>query len=182
MFIRSATWALALIAALALILAACSAGPIITTAPVASHPPTTAPTAVPTAAPIADGTYVGPTIQVVEMNALIAADPKLSAAQRTEMLSTGTTFALTLDLHGGQYKQGQIVDGGAIEIGSFGRFAFPDARTLILDENAGLSINTFEVTSTADGFTLKRTDTSTDAEDILRTRIFWETGPFKLMH
>jgi hypothetical protein len=119
-------------------------------------------------------------MQVADINALVNADTKLSAAQKAEMRFTGTTFALTLHLLRGQYQQGQIVDGGAIEVGSFGTFAFADAHTLVLEENAGLSINTFDITLTETGFMLKRTDTSTYEEDVLRTKIFWESGPFTL--
>jgi hypothetical protein len=190
MFIRpSAQWRAARVAALAILVAACSSGPSVTTTPIVTSSPTAAPTAIPptavttaapTAAPIADGTYAGPTLQVADINALVRADKALSADQIANILYTGTTVAFTLHLRGGEYQQGQISDGGADEVGSFGTFAFPDAHTLVLEENAGLSVNTFTITFTADGFTLKRTDTSTDAEDILRTKIFWESGPFTL--
>jgi hypothetical protein len=156
---------------------------MVTSSPTAAPsaiPPTAVTTAAPTAAPIADGTYAGPTLQVADINALVKADKALSADQIANILYTGTTVAFTLHLRGGEYQQGQISDGGADEVGSFGTFAFPDAHTLVLEENAGLSVNTFTITFTADGFTLKRTDTSTDAEDILRTKIFWESGPFTL--
>jgi hypothetical protein len=175
-----------------MILVACATGPASTTAPVdtgsstaaatagPTAPMTAAPTPLTTPGPIADGIYVGPTMQVADLNALVKADKALSAAQKTNLLFTGTTFALTLYLRGGEYQQGQIVDGGANEVGSFGTFAFPDAHTLILEEKSVFTINTFEMTLTANGFKLKRTDTSADAEDILRTKIFWESGPFTL--
>jgi hypothetical protein len=179
------------VAVLSVAFAACSAGASVTTVPTSAPPVSTlpvSPSSTPTAGPqaIPDGTYVGPTMQVADLIALINGDPKLSTAQKTDIIDNAfainghQTFGFSLDLHGGQYQQGQSIDRGAYEIGSRGTYAFPDQHTLVLDEQGGLSVNTFQITVTATGFTLKRTDTSTDAEDILMTKIFWEFGPFTL--
>jgi hypothetical protein len=177
-------WALGSIAILSIALAACSTGAALTAAPTGrAAPVSAAPTASIAAPAIPDGTYVGPTQQVADLIALIDAT-NLTAAQKTDLIDNAlaikghATYAVSLDLHGGQYAQGQIVDGGTIEVGSRGTYAFPDRHTLLMEESGGASTNTFEVTSTATGFTLRRTSQAGDAVDVMITKIFWESGPF----
>ena len=68
------------------------------------------------------------------------------------------------------------------EIGSRGTYAFPDQHTLVMEESGGASVSTFELTSTADGFTLKLTSPAGDEVGVIITAIFWESGPFTLAH
>jgi hypothetical protein len=168
---------------LSLMVAGCSTG--TTPSPIASASPSliaTAPPSPSAAAPvIPDGTYVAATMQVADILALINADTELSAAQKTEIgFTEGTTFAVTLDLHAGQYAQGQRVDGGAIEIGSRGTYAFPNEQTFVIQENLGF-ITTFHVTLTQGGFSLERTSAPYDEIDAFIGKLFFESSPFTLV-
>jgi len=152
----------------------------------ASPSPTTTPAPSAAAQPIPDGTYVGPTLQVADLIALIDADTLLTAAQKTDLIDNAleikghTTFAISLDLQGGQYTQGQSVDGGPFGVGSRGTYAFPDGQTLTLQENLGF-LSTFRVTSTGEGVTLRHLGPLADEVDAVITKIFWDSGPFTLV-
>jgi hypothetical protein len=167
----------------------------VTTAPtasttLASETAAPAPTSGPTssAALIPDGSYKAASMQVADVIALINADTKLSAAQKTDIIESAfvikghTTFAVSLDLHGGQWTETQFVDGVG-EVGQRATYAFPDQHTVVIEEQC-CGISAFQVTLGERSFTLKVASTQgpTDEEGALIGRILFESSPFTLAH
>jgi hypothetical protein len=133
------------------------------------------------AALIPDGTYAGPVQQVADVIAMINDDPKLSNADKADIIDNlfeirgQTTFAVTLDLHAGQWTQSQVVDGNSV-VGSRATYAFPDDHTIVLQESC-CGLTTFEVTLVPGGFRLKAPP-QTKEEDKMVGAILFETGAF----
>jgi hypothetical protein len=188
------TRALSAIAALAIGLAACSPAPASTTVPPASVAPTTLASAPPAAtasastALIPDGTYATAPMDVAAVNALINADPKLTAAEKDKIikdafeLGSHKTFTVTLEFHDGQYTQYQGLDRAKGEIGARATYAFPDDHTLVIEESC-CGISTLDVTPAQNGFSLKVRSgnfVSTEVDTII-THILFESSPFTLV-
>jgi hypothetical protein len=143
------------------------------------------PTAV--AGPIAEGTYLGPTLQVADIVAMLDADSTLTPADRDAILDdiwgirSKTTFRVSIAFAGGQFIEREALDGQNL-VGSFGTYAFPDDQTLVLTEfidNADV-LTVFEVSVDGDSFSLHRTSPSHDVRDEFVTRKLFESGPFTL--
>lgn len=154
--------------------------------------PTPGPTASPAptrlmAGPLVFGTYQGPTLRVADIVAMVNADSSLTAADRTAIIDTffevkdKATWSASIELRGGQLTQRQTVDGTTV-IGSVGRYAFPDDRTLIVTETIGGvdAVTEFELAVDGDSFTLHRTTPVESALEEFVTRIIFESGPFTL--
>jgi hypothetical protein len=128
---------------------------------------------------IPEGIYVGKTIPTADVIGLITADKKLTAAEKTGLIDKtlelrGTkTFAPTLELHAGKFAQGQQLDGGPTNVGSRGTYAFPDAMTLVEQEQG---INTFRVTWAEGEFSLKLVGTPANESDALIYRFLFESS------
>ncbi len=148
--------------------------------------PTPSPSPTRPAGPLQVGTYFGPELQIADILAAVDADPTLSAADRMwfiEELGGKSTFTASLRFIGGEVTQRQIVD-GVTDVGSFGRYDFPDDRTLVLTETVdGVDVVTeFELTLDGDSFTPRfvRASPPPSARDALAGRIIFESGPFTL--
>jgi hypothetical protein len=141
------------------------------------------PTAV--AGPLKEGIYDGPTLQVADIVAAVNADARLTSADRTQIINDlfevkdQTTWSASIDLHGGVLTQRQAVD-GAIQVGSFGRYAFPDDHTLVYTERIDNIdvVTVFELTVNGDSFTLHRTTPTENAIDEFVSGVLFESGPF----
>jgi hypothetical protein len=133
------------------------------------------------AALIPDGAYAGPVQQVADVIALMNGDRKLSDADKADMIDTlfeirgHTTFAVTLDLHAGQWTEWEAVDGKA-QVGSRATYVFPDDHTLVIQESC-CGLTTFGVTLVPGGFRLKAPP-QTKEEDKMVGTILFETGAF----
>jgi hypothetical protein len=185
------TRALSAIAALAIALAACSPAPAGATAPPASLAPTTLASAPPAAtasastALIPDGTYATAPMDVAAINALINADTKLTAAEKSTIigdafeLGSHKTTTVTLEFQHGQWTQYEGVDGARGGIGSRATYAFPDDHTLLIEESC-CGTSTLDVTSAPNGFSLKiRSGAFLSTEvDTIVTHILFELSPF----
>jgi hypothetical protein len=131
---------------------------------------------------IPDGTYVGATMQVADMIALINADTKLSSAQKTDLIDNAfeirdhTTFAVSLDLHGGEWTERQGADGTS-QVGQRATYAFPDRQTVVIEEQC-CGITTFEVSWAQGSFTLKQIGAAPNEWDAMAGRILFELTPF----
>jgi len=192
MFTRSSgTLGLALLAALAIILAACSAGPSLTQAPSSTPGLTAGATATATssalpsvaAGPIAEGTYRSETVAVATIIAKINADTTLTAAQKTAAIqgfSGHQTSVVSLDFHNGQFTESSSFDGAPLEVGARATYAFPDDHTLVIQE-ACCGISTFDLTTGPSSFMLKyRANALNAGEDIIGQTIY-ELSPFTLV-
>ena len=126
---------------------------------------------------IPDGTYVGRTIQVGAVIAAIQADKKLSSPEKTALhaaldIQGASTFTPTLELQAGTFAQGEQLDHGQTIVGSRGSYAFPDAVTLVLQEQ---SVETFAVTWADGGFSLKHVPGIPNEFDALVTAFLFES-------
>jgi len=90
-------------------------------------------------------------MDVAAVNALINADTKLTAAEKTDIIENAfelglhKTFIVTLEFSHGQYTEYQGFDGATGEVGSRATYAFPDDHTLVIEEPC-CGISTFDVT------------------------------------
>jgi hypothetical protein len=158
-------------------------GPAPTASPV---PATPAPTRL-MAGPLEIGRYVGPTLQVADIVAAVNADASLTPAQRTRIIDVlmeirdKSTWTPAIELRGGQLTQRHTVD-GVTQIGSAGRYAFPDDRTLVytVSSNGADAVIRFQLMIEGDSFTLRRTTPAVDAEDEFAADAVFESGPFRL--
>ena len=191
---RSQLRGAATIASVALLLAACSVGSSVTSAPVISLSLTAAPTlAAPTlaakpsasAALIPDGTYAGTPMDVAAVKALINGDTKLTTADKAYIidnafeLDSHKTFMVTLEFHDGQYTEYQGFEGAKGDVGSRATFAFPDDHTLVIEETC-CGISKFDVTLAQNGFSLKvrNGDLVSTEKDTIIGQILFESSPF----
>lgn len=179
------------LAALAIVLGACAAGPTLTTAPTSSPAPTvlatliatssTAPSAAP--GPIAEGTYQSGAVPIKTIIAKIDADTDLTAAEKaSDAAGFGghQTQAVELTFQSGQFTEASAFDGGAFEVGARATYAFPDDHTLVIQEQC-CGISTFDLTPGPNTFTLKyRVGAPNAGEDILGQTIY-ELTPFALV-
>jgi hypothetical protein len=139
------------------------------------------PTATPP--PIADGTYTLPPFQVADLTAMINADTKLTAAEKTFLIDTAfamkgaKTYKISLEFSGGRMIERQDVD-GALNIGTQGTVTFPDAHTMVFAEQCACPPMTFRVTASEDSFTLQIVNPATKEVDALPQRVLFESGPF----
>lgn len=168
-----------------------SIGPRGAGGPAATASPSTtvsAPTPTqPMAGPLQMGTYVGPTLQVTDIVAMANADRTLSPADRTKIIDEllvirgKSSWSASIELLEGKLTERQTVD-GRTKPGSFGRYAFPDERTLVYTEsiNGNAVVTRFELTIDGDSFRLHRLTPAGDAADEFVTRIIFESGPFVL--
>src|SRR6185295_5038382 len=89
--------------------------------------------------PIADGLYELAPMQVSDLIAMINADTKLTAAEKTFLIETafamkgGKTLTISLDFNRGRLVERQDVD-GVVNIGTQGTYTFPDDHTLLFAE------------------------------------------------
>jgi hypothetical protein len=153
--------------------------------PVQTPSPSAAAVASP--APIAEGSYLGPTLQVADIVAAVNGDTKLSQADRTYLINDvmgiggAQTIALRLDLHAGQWVQSGIVDGKAAEVGSRATYSFPDDRTIVLREQNGtqeVGFSGWTITPVPNGFRLTHIDPPANEQDALVIRLLFEAGPY----
>jgi hypothetical protein len=138
------------------------------------------------AGPLVAGTYIGPTLQVADIVAAVNADTTLTPADRTQVIDGflgirgKSTFSVIIDLRAGQMTETEVVDGVRV-VGSRGRYAFPDAQTLVYTENNEEAfVMRFELAIDGESFTLHRTSAMPTAADEAVTRILFESGPFTL--
>lgn len=159
----------------------------VPTSPTPAPTRTTNPTAPLTAGPLAFGTYDGPTLKVSEIVASVNADPSLSAADRASVvdeileIKDKETFSVSIELRGGQMTERETKDGETV-IGSFGRYSFPDDRTLVYTEsiNGADVVTRFDLAIEGDSFTLHRTTPGYGPADDFVVRLIFESGPFTL--
>lgn len=124
-------------------------------------------------------------MDVAAVNALINADTKLTAAEKTDIIENAfglglhKTFTVTLEFNHGQYTELQGFDGAAGEVGSRATYAFPDDHTLVIQEQC-CGISTFQVTNVQNGFTLKVLTGPKNEEDVIVGKILFESSPFIL--
>jgi hypothetical protein len=135
---------------------------------------------------IPDGTYTLAPLRVTDLIAMINADTKLSATEKTFLIDTafamkkGTTFTVSLELDRGRLTERQDVDGVA-HIGTQGTYTLPDQHTLIYSEQGHESSpTTFRLSVTGTSFTLQIMNPPTKEVDALPGRVLFETGPFTL--
>lgn len=183
------TRALGPIAALVIVLAACSSGPAVSSAPIVSVSPSAAiPTTATTTASapsistaaqvIPEGSYATAAISVADIISRINAS-NLSAAEKKDDSAgfSGKAVVYSLDFQAGKFVQRAAVDGGASEVGTRGTYAFPDDHTLLIQEQC-CGVTTFRVTSEPLGFRLMAlTGAATD----LISKIVYESAPFTLV-
>jgi len=109
--------------------------------------------------PIADGTYNLPPFQVADLTAMINADTKLTATEKTWLIETAfgmkgkKTYAISLVFNRGRMIQRQDVD-GVVNIGTQGTVTFPDAHTMLFTEDCACPPTTFKVTASGYSFTM----------------------------
>lgn len=133
--------------------------------------------------PIVDGTYALAPMQVADLTAMINADSKLSAAEKTFLIETafamkgGKTFLVSLDMNRGRFVERQSVD-GKVDIGTQGTYTFPDDHTLIFQEKCACPPTTLRVTVSGNSFTLQIVNPATKEVDALPGRVLFESGPF----
>lgn len=189
---RPALTILAVSASLTLTLFGCSSG-APTAAPTAAPPSsvatvgpaiiTAAPTTTTSSSPIADGTYQSAPIDVAGAIARIKADKTLSSDDRTaflEYFGGHQTLVVTLDLEAGQYTQSAGFDGAHPEVGSRATYAFPDASTLVLQEDC-CGLSTLTITPRSNGFSLAYKAGAPNAAEDIGGEILLETQPFTLV-
>jgi hypothetical protein len=152
-------------------------GPTSTATPLPASPTATPP-------PIADGTYTLPPFQVADLTAMINADAKLTAAEKTFLIGTAfamkgaKTLTVSLEFSGGRMIERQDVD-GAVNIGTQGTVTFPDAQTMVFAEDCACPPSTFRVTVSGNTFMLQTTDPPPTKEvDALPGRVLFGSGPF----
>jgi hypothetical protein len=172
-------------AAVALLIAACSATPAVTNrSPVPSLPaaPTQAPStaASPVAAgPIAEGKYLSEPNDVAAIVARIKADRTLTESERADWMKTYSDLPATqtvgLEFSAGDYTQTETQPGG-VGVGARGRYAVGDGKTLVL---AG--IGSFAITPSAGGFALKLVKQEVPGEvEAVIAKVLFESSPFTL--
>lgn len=182
--------------ALAIVVAGCTGGNAATTAPIITAAPTgpaATTAAIATSAPtrsaapsvIPDGMYAAQVAEVADMQALIKADAKLTAAQRAQIESdfsfgNATTSQNFLAFHGGQMTESGGYDGGPAQVGARATYAFPDNHTLVIQETC--CSNTFQVTWAGSAFTLRVLSGTPNTElDIVENKLVYEWSPFTLV-
>jgi hypothetical protein len=134
--------------------------------------------------PIADGLYALAPMQVSDLIAMINANTKLTAAEKTFLIETafamkdGKTITFSLDFNRGRFVERQDVD-GVVNIGTQGTFSLPDDRTLILNEQCdSCPPLTFRLSATGDSFRLQMVDPPTKEVDAVPIRVLFESGPY----
>jgi len=134
---------------------------------------------------IPDGTYAAAPMDVAAIKALVNADTKLTAADKTDIIEKASelgshkTSTVTLEFHDGQWTEYQGFDGAVGGIGTRATYAFPDDHTLLIEESC-CGISTFDVTPAQNGFSLKvRSGAFVSTEvDTMVTHILFESSPF----
>lgn len=178
------------ILAAAIAVAGCSSGNAATTVPGITAAPTTTSAVIATSAPspsaapgvIPDGTYAARLTQVADMQALIAADTKMTAAQRQLIerdfgFGAAKTSQVFLAFHAGQMTESGSYDGAPPEVGARAKYAFPNDHTMVIQELC--CGHTFHVTWAGSAFTLKvLTGTPHTEYDIVEDRLVYESSPF----
>lgn len=150
-------------------------------ATMASTPPSASPTASP--APIADGTYALAPMQVADLVAMIQADTKLTAAEKTFLIDDAfaikgaRTFTVSLVFSRGRFVEQQAVD-ARVDIGTQGTFTIPDERTLILNEDCACPPTTLRLSVNGDSFSLQLVNPPTKEVDLIPAQVLFESGPF----
>jgi hypothetical protein len=161
----SAPVRLSAVAALTIIVGACSATPAVsplrTTAPLptvfATPTAIRSPVASMAAGPIAEGTYRSQAVPVSSIVARINADTTLTAAEKanaTKTFAGHPTQTIELTFSEGQFTASETFDSGQFEVGARATYAFPDSHTLVIQEQC-CGISTFDLTTAANSFTLK---------------------------
>jgi hypothetical protein len=132
--------------------------------------------------PIAEGTYVGPTLQVADIVAVVNADTKLAPAQRTTLIKDvmgidgARTITIRIDLHDGHWVQSETVD-GKTSVGSEATYSFSDDNSVVLREG-NLGFSGWTVTPATNGFRLTHIDPPTDESDALVIHLLFEAGAY----
>ena len=160
-------------------------GPPTPSASVLAAAPSPSPSPAASVQPIADGLYELAPMQVSDLVAMINANTKLTAAEKTFLIESafamkgGKTITFSLDFNRGRFVERQDVD-GAVNIGTQGTFSLPDDRTLILNEQCDSTCPplTFRLSATGDSFRLQMVDPPTKEVDAIPVRVLYESGPY----
>lgn len=158
-------------------------GPPTPSATVLATVPSPSPSPAASVQPIADGLYALAPMQVSDLVAMINANTKLTAAEKTFLIETafamkgGKTLTISLDLNRGRLVERQDVD-GVVNIGTQGTYTFPDDHTLLFAEECACPPTTFRLSSTGTSFTLQLVNPPTKEVDAIPVRVLFESGPF----
>jgi hypothetical protein len=189
--IRAVATEIAVTLALTTTLFGCSRGgptaaPTVAPATVSPATPTPIITAAATAAagaPIPDGTYQSGANMVSDVLAMITKDTRLTASQKADYqqgFSGHTSDVVRLDLHAGVFTESDSMDGAGFQVGARATYAFPDARTLVIQEDC-CGLSTFTITPQPNGFSLTyKTGAPNAGEDVIGEWLYG-SHPFTLV-
>jgi len=157
---------------------------VASSAPIPSATPSPAATVVPSVVtatgPIADGTYRTEPVPISAVLAHIEADKTLSTAEKAGFESGfkgHKTEIIELKLEGGLFTESDAFDGASFEVGAHATYAFPDDRTLVIQEQC-CGLSTFTIKAVPNGFALAYTAGAANAGEDVVGQTVYESAPF----
>jgi hypothetical protein len=142
----------------------------------ASDTPTPTPSAPASAPPLPDGDYVGGVITHSTAAAMLK-DPKVAndAGVKSYLAEFGATYRGTLHLANSRWELFESLDGGALDLGDRGTFAFVDDHTIAMQGNSGTCNGIFGFSIHGERLKLTELKDSCGAADLAVGRVIYES-------